>query len=620
MRNILNKQRAQLKILATTDLHAHVTNYDYYRDEVLADFGLIGLADVIQELRANHPNTLLIDNGDFLQGNPIGNYLRDYSLEKMHPIVRIMNELKYDVGTLGNHEFDFGIEFLEKMMSDIQYPIVNANIVDDHNQPWIQPYVILDKAISLDSGEVKMIKIGVIGALPPQVTMWNHKVFADYAKDHEELYVEDIIETITLTIPKIKVEGADLIIVLAHSGFATRSYELGAENVIQFLAEIKDIDAIIAGHAHSTFPDNEHHFDLPIVMAGSFGQYLGVIDFDLEYCDQKWCIIQGSASLIENQQREQFQSPLFRLIEPAYELAKERMNAPIGQNQTLFSSSLSLIQDDACTQLVADAQLWYAKQLLQELDQAEYANLPLLSAVPAFKVGGRKNAPYDFTWIEQGVFTFKNVADLYPFNNQLALIKVTGKELKEWLECANSIYYQIHENDDEQYLINWHSHRGYNRDVIKGGLKYRVDARHPRRYNGDCVLVSLESERIYDLTYQDLPIADDAEFILATNQYRAYSGKFPGSGEEKVITLSADEIPTIIELYLQNMVQECGVVNVVAEQNWSLSMGKANNVIYETSPTSQDQYYIVENNPKVTFSGLYDAQKFALYKIRSYIL
>lgn len=616
----MNKQRAQLKILATTDLHAHVTNYDYYRDEVLADFGLIGLADAIQDICVNHPNTLLVDNGDFLQGNPIGNYLRDYSLEKMHPIVRIMNELKYDVGTLGNHEFDFGIEFLEKMMRDIQYPIVNANIVDDQNQSWIQPYVVLDKAITLDSGEVKTIKIGVIGALPPQVTMWNHKVFTDYAETHKKLSVSDIIETVSSYISEMRAKGADLIIVLAHSGFATRPYELGAENVIQFLAEIEGIDAIVAGHAHSTFPDGEYHFDIPIVMAGSFGQYLGILNFELEYSDQAWRMIQSSASLLENQQSEQLISPLFHLIEPAHVLTKERMNAPIGDNQTLFSSSLSLIQDDACTQLVADAQLWYAKKLLQELDQVEYLNLPLLSAVPAFKVGGRKNAPYDFTWIEKGIFTFKNVADLYPFNNQLALIKVTGAELKEWLECANSIYYQIHENDEAQHLINWHSHRGYNRDVIKGGLKYRVDAHYPRRYNGDCVLVNPESERIFDLTYQDQIIADDAKFILATNQYRAYSGKFPGSGEDKVITLSADEIPAIIELYLQNRVQEYGVIHIVAEQNWQLELGNAQNVIYETSPTAKDLTYILENNSKVTFSGLYDAQKFALYKIQSYIL
>lgn len=616
----MNKQRAQLKILATTDLHAHVTNYDYYRDEVLADFGLIGLADVIQDIRANHPNTLLVDNGDFLQGNPIGNYLRDYSLEKMHPIVRIMNELKYDVGTLGNHEFDFGIEFLEKMMGDIQYPIVNANIVDAHSQPWIQPYIILDKVIALDSGEIKTIKIGVIGVLPPQVAMWNHKVFTDYAKDHEELYVEDIIKTITSTIPKMKAEGADLIIALAHSGFATRPYELGAENVIQFLAEIEAIDAIVAGHAHSVFPDDEHHFDLPIVMAGSFGQYLGILDFELAYCDQQWRIIQSSASLVENGHRDQLNTELFKLVQDAHDLAKERMNAPIGQNQTLFSSSLSLIQDDACTQLVADAQLWYAKQLLQELNQSEYMQLPLLSAVPAFKVGGRKNAPYDFTWIEPGTFTFKNVADLYPFNNQLALMKISGQALKEWLECANSIYHQIHENDEEQYLINWRSHRGYNRDVLKGGVRYKVDVGQPRRYNGDCVLINSDSERIYDLTYQEQPIMDDAEFILATNQYRAYSGKFPGSGEEHVIALSADEIPTIIELYLQHLIQQHAVIHVQAEGNWSLQLGDATHVIYETSPTDQVLKYITENSSIVTFSELYDAQKFALYKIQSHNL
>lgn len=90
--------RAHFKVLATTDIHAHVTNYDYYRDEILADIGLIGLSNIIHEIRSKHPNTLLIDNGDFLQGNPIGNYLRDYSLKNMHPIVSIMNELQYDAG------------------------------------------------------------------------------------------------------------------------------------------------------------------------------------------------------------------------------------------------------------------------------------------------------------------------------------------------------------------------------------------------------------------------------------------------------------------------------------------------------------------------------------------
>ena len=542
----MTKQRARLKVLTTTDIHAHATNYDYYRDEVLANIGLIGLSDLIKEIRSTNPNTLLLDNGDFLQGNPIGNYLRDYSIENMHPIVSIMNALKYDAGTLGNHEFDFGMDFLEKMIGDINYPIVNANIVDDQGDPWIKRYVILDREITTDSAEKHNIKIGIIGALPPQVTMWNHKIFADYAVEEKNLCVNDILDSIEENLPKMRAEGADIIIVLAHSGFSNRPYEKCAENIIQFLADIDGVDAIVAGHAHNIYPDNIHYFEKPIIMAGSFAQYLGVFDFDLEWKEEKWQVVDVQTSIIESSNGNQFDHDLFQLIQPAHELTIQRMNDPIVKNQTLFSSALSLVKDDACIQLVADAQIWYAKQLLESQSE-NYLSLPILSAVPAFKVGGRKNAPYDFTWIDDDILTFKNIADLYPFNNQLAVIEITGKELKEWLECANSIYFQLKEESNEwQYLVNWESHRGYNRDVIKGGLSYSVDVRFPRRYNGDCLLINPNSERIYDLTYQNKLVQDDDRFLMATNQYRAYSGKFPGSGEEKVVALSSNEIPEII--------------------------------------------------------------------------
>lgn len=381
---ILDKQRVHLKVLATTDLHAYVTNYDYYRDECLEDIGLIGLVELIQRVRCDNLNTLLLDNGDFLQGNPIGNYLRDYALEHIHPIVSIMNHLNYDVGTLGNHEFDFGIEFLEKMLSDIRYPIINANIVDEQQDSWIEPYVILDRMLTSDAGCECPIKIGVIGVLPPQVTQWNHKVFADYAHTHQSLQANDILDSIHRYIPDMRRKGADLIFVLAHSGFSNRAYEKGAENVIQFLADIDGIDGIIAGHAHSAFPDQIHHFDTPIVMAGAFGQYLGAIDLALDYENGAWTIVNQHSSLLKNTQSEQLTTSLFETIRPAHLLALELMNLPIGENRTVFTSALSLIQDDACIQLIADAQEWYARKLLNNL-QLNDCDLPLLSAVPALK-------------------------------------------------------------------------------------------------------------------------------------------------------------------------------------------------------------------------------------------
>lgn len=608
--------RAHFKVLATTDIHAHVTNYDYYRDEILADIGLIGLSNIIHEIRSKHPNTLLIDNGDFLQGNPIGNYLRDYALKNMHPIVSIMNELQYDAGTLGNHEFDFGITFLEKMIHDLNYPIVNANIVDDQNNPWIQPYVILEREITTDDSEKTEIKIGIIGALPPQVMMWNHKVFEDYANVSKRLHVNDIVDSIKENLPKMRDEGADIIIVLAHSGFSNRPYEKGAENIIQFLADIDGIDAIVAGHAHNIFPDDCHFFNKPIIMAGSFAQYLGVFDFNLEWNGQKWLVKNVETSVVENQNNDQFENELFQLIKPAHELAMQRMNEPIVQNKTLFSSALSLVRDDACIQLIADAQAWYAKKMIEQLCCSQYMNTPLLTAVPAFKVGGRKNSPYDFTWIDDQIFTFKNIADLYPFNNQLAVIEINGDELKEWLECANSIYFQLSEQDvGQQYLINWQNHRGYNRDVIKGDLEYIVDARFPRRYNGDCLLINNDSERIYGLLYQGKAVQPSDKFLMATNQYRAYSGKFPGSGEEKVITLSSEEIPEIIQQYLYHLIADKGEIDIIANNNWRLELGEAKNIIYETSPLNQSIQYILKNLSNIRFTNQYDAQGFALFKL-----
>ncbi|KZS22529.1 bifunctional metallophosphatase/5'-nucleotidase [Wohlfahrtiimonas chitiniclastica] len=126
--------------------------------------------------------------------------------------------------------------------------------------------------------------------------------------------------------------------------------------------------------------------------------------------------------------------------------------------------------------------------------------------------------------------SFKNVADLYPFNNQLAILRINGRDLREWLECANSIYFTIDEGQSAaQPLINWAKHRGYNRDVIKG-VEYTVDVQQPRRYNGECRLVNEAARRIVDLTHEGKWVRDEDEFFLITNQYRAYAGKFPGSG------------------------------------------------------------------------------------------
>ncbi len=568
-------------------------SYDYYNDQPDSHSGLISLANIIDKLRKEVPNSLLVDNGDFLQGSPISNYLQEYSIDHINPVISVMNALHYDVGTLGNHEFDFGIPYLETILQQSIFPIVNANIVSTKdNSNWITPYIILSKELCNPSGEKQALKIGVTGALPPQVADWNRRVFHQYAECKSQLSVLDITETIKNTLPKMKQVGADIVIVLAHTGFSDKPYRKGAENAASYLAHLDGIDILITGHAHHCFPNDlfpEGKIgDKPVVMPGAFGQYVGVIDLELKYDanDKQWSIDHSNTQLVpavNSDNKSKYQA----LIATPHEMIRTKMRRVIGLNETHFASYLSMIQDDACIQIVADAQIVYAKEMLTLLSP-EYQSLPIIAAVPSFKVGGRKDSPNDYIDIPEGEFTFRNIVDLYHFNNQMALLVITGQELREWLECAFSIYHHQSES-----LINWKDHRAYKRDVIKGGITYSVDISIPRRYNGEGKLIHPEACRIHSLCFEGKEVSDDMQFIISTSQYRAYSGQFPGTGEDKVIALSEIEIVDIMERYIRKNINKNGALTVVPSFNWHLDFSKLNHSVYfETSSSIKASQYI----------------------------
>ncbi|MGR5488203.1 5'-nucleotidase C-terminal domain-containing protein, partial [Vibrio alfacsensis] len=185
------------------------------------------------------------------------------------------------------------------------------------------------------------------------------------------------------------------------------------------------------------------------------------------------------------------------------------------------------------------AQKDYVETMIQ--GDPDLDGLPVLSAAAPFKAGGRKNDPANFTEVESGQLTFRNAADLYLYPNTLVALKVTGKEVKEWLECSAGQFKQIDVTSSQpQSLIDWDGFRTYNFDVMDG-VNYQVDVSKPARYDGNCKLLDGNSERIVDLTYNGKPIDMKQTFIIATNNYRAYSNKFPGTGSDFIAFDSPDE-------------------------------------------------------------------------------
>ena len=191
--------QAHLRIMETTDIHVHVFPYDYYADKPRDTVGLSRTASIINGIRSEATNSLLVDNGDFLQGNPMGDYIayeRGMKDGDSHPIITAFNTVGYDAATLGNHEFNYGLDFLDKSLAGAEFPVVLGQCgqgkraqIRATTKLWCKPYAILDREIEMGDGTKHPIKIGVIGFTPPQIMNWDRK--------HLEGNVEarDIIET-----------------------------------------------------------------------------------------------------------------------------------------------------------------------------------------------------------------------------------------------------------------------------------------------------------------------------------------------------------------------------------------------------------------------------------------
>ena len=180
-----NAGQAHLRLMETTDLHVHVYPYDYYADKPIDTVGLARTASIIDEIRAEATNSLLVDNGDFLQGNPMGDYIayeRGMREGDVHPMISAMNAVGFAVSTLGNHEFNYGIDFLINSVAGASFPVVCANVAKGNlaagprgDDLLFEPYVILDKTVLDGAGNEHPLKIGVVGFVPPQIMTWDRR-------------------------------------------------------------------------------------------------------------------------------------------------------------------------------------------------------------------------------------------------------------------------------------------------------------------------------------------------------------------------------------------------------------------------------------------------------------
>lgn len=608
-----------LRVLGTTDIHANIMDYDYYSDKETASYGLVRTAGLIEKYRKEAKNSILVDSGDLIQGNPLGEYVYKnmyqdiVSGKKVHPVYEAMNALKYDAAALGNHEFNYGLEFLNGTISGAEFPVLNANVFDAATKnPSFKQYDIQTKEMVDSLGNKRTVKIGYTGFVPPQVNVWDKKNLEG------KVAANDIVDTAKKVIPAMKAAGADIIVVMAHTGIKTTDQPAGSENMIFNLTkQVPGIDAIVAGHDHGLFPDKKFENidgidnkkgtinNVPVVMSKNWGSNLGVIDLKLKQMDSKWSVVDSQSTVAPITASTMKDENIISTIKPIHEKTLESVRKPVGTTEAPINSFFALVQDDPSIQIVNDAQMRYAKKVAAE--NPDLKNLPILSAAAPFKAGGRMGVDY-YTNIAKGPLAIKNVGDLYLYDNTIQIVKLKGSQVKDWLEMSAGQFNQINpENPDEQSLIDL-SFRSYNFDVIDG-VTYQIDVTKPAKYSADGQVINANSSRIVNFKYQGKEVNPDQDFLVATNNYRASGGGgFPHMKPENIKYISADENRQA----LINYITEEATINPSADKNWSIApVSKDVNVVFESAPAAKE---LAEKTDNIRYAGT-AAEGFAKYTV-----
>lgn len=591
----------RLRLLATSDLHMHILPWDYAQDRAAPDRGLASVATLIAAARDEVPNSLLFDNGDFLQGSALGDHLAETGLAEgaTHPMIAAMNHLRYDAATLGNHEFSHGMGLLSAAIAKADFPLVASNLMPlaaetnlfaEGPIAGVADRLLLERTVLDEAGHEHRLTIGILGVLPPQTAIWERVALSGVAE------AADIPAAASRIAAQLRAAGADIVVALCHSGIGTDPVTEGMENAALPLAAIDGIDAVVAGHSHLVFPSARHPVTegidplqgtvsgKPAVLPGCNGSHLGVIDLLLEHeFAAGWRVVSHRAALrvtggAAGKPPALPDPAILSLADAAHQATLHWLEQPVGWTDRPLSTAFAMIAPSEALRLVAAAK---ARHVCERLQGTPHAHLPVLASSAPFRSGGR-GGPHNFTMIRRGALSLRHALDLYPHPNTIAALRITGAELVDWLEHAAGAFRHIRAGAAGQRLLD-PDYPGFHFDVIQG-LDFRIDLSQPARFDLKGQLADPAARRITHLSYRGEEIRPDAEFILATNSYRAGGGGgFAGTGPDRTILSDTVAVRDLLIAHIRTR----GTVLPPVTGSWSFAPMAGTSVDFGTSPEAR---------------------------------
>jgi 2',3'-cyclic-nucleotide 2'-phosphodiesterase/3'-nucleotidase len=614
-----NGTTVTISLLETTDIHQNLLSYNYYSLTADTTLGLERGATLIASARAENPNVVLLDDGDNIQGTLLGDLqaqAQPIPCTQTLAMHKVMNYLKYDGAGVGNHEFNYGLPFLSQVTNTDfgvpgvtkasncgapTFPIVLTNVDGVSSaKPIFKPYAVLDKAFvaTKPDGTTLQVpmKIGILGFVPPQIMQWDQKNLEG------KVVVNGVVESANKYIPEMRTQGANLIVALSHGGLDAAPYSPKMENASYYLTNT-DIDALMVGHSHLIFPTpkevNGPKIDAsftafkaalpagvvdevtglvngkPTVMGQSWGRRLGIIKMTLVYNDGKWTVQKDKTSVEsrgfkykDGTTNVDADPAIAPLIDTEHKATIAYASGSLGTSTEFpMNAYFSLLGDVSAIQIVNQAQQAYVKdKIATDPSLAAYKGIPVLSTSAPFKAG--RNGPSDFTDVATSAtpaspvgLQVRNPGDLYTFsNNNLQAVKIKGKDLRAWLEVVAGQFGQIDPTlTTEQDLVPSYG-TVYNFDVFyadNNGLQYQID------------VTKAVGSRIANLTYNGTALDNNADFIVATNDYRAGGKLIPALDGSTIFIKSPDANQDVVAAYIKKSAPKLTYANNGSARSWS---------------------------------------------------
>ncbi|NMM62000.1 2',3'-cyclic-nucleotide 2'-phosphodiesterase [Clostridium sp. P21] len=542
---------AQISIVGTSDVHGSIYPLDYSTGKP-ANLGLAKVSTYINNLRSMNPNVMLVDSGDTIQGTPLSYYYDKVDTKSEYPMMKVMGAMKYDSWTFGNHEFNYGLEVLNRVVKDAQKENINVLSANTYktsdNSNFVKPYTT--KTLNVNG---KDIKVGILGLTTKCIPNWEN------ASNYNGLKFNDPVEEAKKWVPILKdKEKADIVIVTIHSGEETITDTIPENQTKALATSVNGIDAIICGHAHKNISGdltlkNPSGKVVPVTEPAKSAQYVSQLDININANGTVGSI---NAKTVPMDDKVAADPAITKLAQPYQDATLKYMATIIGQSTGEFVGKGQTIQSTALMDLINKV-------------QAKGAGTQLSIAAPL-----SENA-----YIPKGDITLQNIMGVYVFENFLYGIKMNGAQLKKWMEFSAKYYQQVNNPNDPVEKDKILNVPDYNLDQLYGAT-YDIDVTQPA-----CTVDTKTGEvksgnRIKNLKFNGVSVKDTDEFTVAINNYRfnggggfmAAAGLKPGDTSvvmyDSSKTLGDDgQVRNMMNKYIQDN----KTITPVAANNWKIS-------------------------------------------------